>query len=349
MSVPRNWTPLSYQRSPSQTLQQAEPQATDGRFKSGAFFLLFAWLVILFSLRHSLHHYTPRHTGIVPSILGALRSTPPHFLLTLPLSLIIVGYQFAIAFSFAISPLNNSAPAAYIYGLGWGPIALIFLIQEISGYVYPNEDRELIRQRRLRGQLLDQEMGYTRKPPWWRRLNGSHNLSVQETIARNAREVGGDASRAAKDGRSPDDVEMTPFPQKNAEREVRVDNTPAGRASARRESRAQALHDERMLEAARALFPAPQERKKTDPRFLMSDEIMDAVDAVDGGRSEKRPGLGVGAGSASAGASARGLVGSGESAVTAVSERSNSTGSVATTTTTMVGAQPQVVRSMLDI
>jgi hypothetical protein len=313
MAVPRNWTPISHQRSPSQSLQVAAPQATDGRFKAGAIFLFLSWLTILFSLLHSMHHYTPR-----PSPLRTLLSTPPAFLLTLPLSLTIVAYQFLAAFSFAHSPLNLVADPAIIYGLGWAPIVLIFIIHEVAGYTHPNEDRELIRQRRLRGQELDREMGYTRKPPWWRRLNGNHNLTVQQALARNAQEVSG-APRST-DGSAKDDVEMSPMPSKrNLEREVRIDNTPAGRALARRESRREAELDERVREAARALFPAPVERKKTDPAYLMSDNLDD----------RGRPGAGTG-------------VAGDESA------RSGSTGSVASGTM-MVGAKPQVVRSMLDI
>ncbi|OBT63380.1 hypothetical protein VE03_07254 [Pseudogymnoascus sp. 23342-1-I1] len=323
MSVPRNWTPISYQRSPSQALQIAAPQATDGRFKSAAFFLLLAWLTILFSLLHSMHHYTPR-----PSLAARILSTPPAFLLTLPLTLTIVAYQFLAAFSFAHSPLNLAADPAIIYALGWAPIVLIFVIHEVAGYAHPNEDRELIRQRRRRGQDLDREMGYTRKPPWWRRLNGHHNLTVQQALARNAQEVSG-APKAA-DGQGMDDVEMSPMPppsRRNAEREIRVDNTPAGRALARREGRREAELDERVREAARALFPGPQQtgegRKKEDVReYLMGDDL--------DGSGRGRPGMGTGTGGEESG-------------------RSGSTGSVASTTTTMVGVRPQVVRSMLDI
>ena len=88
-------------------------------------------------------------------------------------------------------------------------------------------------------------MGYTRKPPWWRRLNGQHNLTVQQAIARNAQEVSG-ASKSGG-GVGMDDVEMSPLPSKrNADREIRIDNTPASRALARRESRREAELDERV-------------------------------------------------------------------------------------------------------
>ncbi|KFX99312.1 hypothetical protein V490_01839, partial [Pseudogymnoascus sp. VKM F-3557] len=78
MAVPRNWTPISFQRSPDQTHQVAEPQATDGRFKAGAIFLFFAWVTILFSLGHSMHHYIPR-----PTLVSRILSTPPAYILIL--------------------------------------------------------------------------------------------------------------------------------------------------------------------------------------------------------------------------------------------------------------------------
>ncbi|KFY12535.1 hypothetical protein V492_03820 [Pseudogymnoascus sp. VKM F-4246] len=161
-------------------------------------------------------------------------------------------------------------------------------------------------------------MGYTRKPPWWRRLHGTHNLTVQQALARNAQEVSG--APKAKDGQGMDDVEMNPMPSKrNAEREIRIDNTPAGRALARRESRMEAELDERVREAARALFPPPVERKKTDPAYLMSDDL----------DSRGRPGP----------------------AVRVAGDESGRSGSSvsASSATTMVGAKPQVVKSMLDI
>lgn len=140
---------------------------------------------------------------------------------------------------------------------------------------------------------------------------------MQQALARNAQEVSG---APAGNGQGKDDVEMSPLPSKrNADREIRIDNTPAGRALARRESRREAELDERVREAARALFPAPVERKKTDPAYLMSDDM--------DGRG--RPGASVGTAGDESG-------------------RSGSTGSVASGTT-MVGAKPQVVRSMLDL
>lgn len=145
---------------------------------------------------------------------------------------------------------------------------------------------------------------------------------MQQALARNAEEVSG--APKTTNGQGMGDVEMSPLPsRRNADREIKIDNTPAGRALSRREGRREAELDERVREAARALFPAPVERKKTDPAYLMSDDLDD----------RGRPGVGVAV-----------AVAGDESGRSG----STSTGSVASGTT-MVGAKPQVVRSMLDI
>jgi hypothetical protein len=196
MTVPRSWNPIEEQRSPEQTAAVAKPNATDGRFKAGAFLLFCAWLVICFSLRHSLHWYKPRNRGSLNSFIGVFRYTPVKFILIIPLTLVMIAYSALAVFDFSLSPLNIHGNIAFIYGLGWTPIALIILIFEIAGYIDPNEDKELIRQRRIRGAEIDAEMGYTKKPHWWSRLHDNHNLSVQAAIAKNVREVGGGAATA---------------------------------------------------------------------------------------------------------------------------------------------------------
>jgi hypothetical protein len=79
-----------------------------------------------------------------------------------------------------------------MYGWGWGTVTSIILVYEISGYLDLNEDRELIRQRRIRGEEIDQEMGMTKKPNWWLLLHRDNTqLSVQERIAKNVGEIEG--------------------------------------------------------------------------------------------------------------------------------------------------------------
>jgi hypothetical protein len=330
MTVPRNWLPISYQRDQLQTDTYAGPIATDGRFKVGAICLFLSWLVIIYSLRHSIHHYKPRNRGFFNSLLGGIKYTPVRFALVIPIALVIVGYQNAIAWDFAISPLNYHASAAYIYGLGWAPIVFIFLILEIAGYIKPNEDKELIRQRRVRGQLIDAEMGYTKKPNWWRRLHGDHNLNVQETIAKNVREVkGGAAASSWADGEtySPQGIELREIEKRaprNQNKLAPVDRTPAWRASQRAEDRRlKNLEEENIRMAASLLFPNQPAAPKRDHSYLFEDGPPDRR-----GRD----------------ASSSGDAGSSITKTEAVSERSASTESATT-----LGRPPQQVRSMLDI
>lgn len=192
MVIPRPWSAIEKQRSLEQQSTVAKPAATDGRFKAGAFSLFAAWLTIVFSLRHSIQHYLPRNRGAANRLAGFIRYTPNKFLLTVPLSLLMIGYFAACAFDFTISPLKLGGELGFMYGLGWAPVAAIVVVMEIYGYLEPNEDSELIRQRRIRGAEIDAELGYVKKPSWWRLVKEpNQNLSVHERIARNVGEIGG--------------------------------------------------------------------------------------------------------------------------------------------------------------
>lgn len=200
MVFPRSWTPIELQRSPSQVILKAEPSATDTRFKAAAFLLFCSWLVAFFSLCHSIFHYNPRTLPMKQPLL-------------LFFSLIMIGYEATIAFDFSISPLNQHGNVAIIYGLGWTPIFLIMVIMEVWGYLKPNEDRVLIRQRRIRGAEIDQELGLVKKPHWWRRLHNDHNLNVHDQIARNVNEIGGGAATTKNLSRA---IEMGDLPVSNS-------------------------------------------------------------------------------------------------------------------------------------
>lgn len=189
MVVPRSWTPIELQRSSSQTALEAAPVATDSRFKAAAFLLFCSWITTFFSLCHSIVHYNPRNL-------------PPKQLLVLFLSLIMIGYETTIAFDFSISPLNRYGSVSYIYGLGWAPIFFIVAVMEIWGYLEPNEDRELMRQRRLRNSDIDQELGLVKKPHWWSGLRHDRSMNVSDQIARNVGEIGGGLTSAKNLGKS---------------------------------------------------------------------------------------------------------------------------------------------------
>ena len=192
MVVPRSWTAIEKQRDPEQANLMAQPVATDARFKAAAFLLFCGWLTTIFSLHHSINHYKPLNNGPSTRAYSTIRYVPTKFLLTLPLSLIMIGYEAAIAFDFSISPLNIDPNLPVVYLVGWLPIATIFVVFEIAGFSDPNEDRELIRQRRTRGAEADIEIGITKKPHWWSRLHGDNQpRSVHDEIARNVNELGG--------------------------------------------------------------------------------------------------------------------------------------------------------------
>jgi Protein of unknown function (DUF2434) len=340
MTIPRSWDPIEAQRSPDQTATVAEPNSTDGRFKAGAIVLFLAWLVICFSLRHSLHHYKPRNRGAFNSSVGFFRYTPVKFLLTIPLAFLMVVYSAVLAWDFSMSPLNVNGSIPFIYGLGWAPIALIFFIYEVAGYIDPNEDKELIRQRRIRGAEIDAELGYTKKPQWWSLLHNDHNLNVHEAIAKNVREVGGGA---ATEGNAEGYIEMGTLParqgsiRKDTERtfparrggirkDVEMGSFTLRQANLRREERlSKSLTPEEVKIAASLLLRTTS--GASEPFSPFSDLFSDTKprqDSTDRGRL----------GSSMADSSRGG----------AASERSTST-----TSGTTLNGPPQQIRSMLDI
>lgn len=219
MIIPRNWTPIQHQRYPEQTINDAEPSATDDRFKAGAFLLLTCWLIIGFSLRHSIKYYCPRNRGVFNRVIGFVRYTPLRFMITIPLAAVIIAYQALVAWHFEYSPLKVDGLNAAIFAGGYTPALLILYVQAVFGFLNPNEDRELQRQRRVRGQDLDREMGITKKPSWWARLNGEvigPEETMRDRLMRNVREIHGNkaappagASPPAAEG-ADEPVEMTP-------------------------------------------------------------------------------------------------------------------------------------------
>ena len=239
MVVPRSWTSIEKQRDLTQTLKYAEPMATDPRFKLGALFLFIGWLTTSYSLIHSIKHYKPSTRHLISRLL---KSMPTKFLLTLPLALITIGYEAAISFEFSISPLKLGTHLGFMYGLGWAPIALILLIYEVAGYKDPNEDRVIIRQRRIRGAEIDAEIGIAMENHWWTQSNHTqdHDMSVQAQIARNVFEVGGGTATAKNTNNS---VEMRRVPGRD-ENNGKSENHPLRRGA------------EATNNAANMLFPA---------------------------------------------------------------------------------------------
>ncbi|KAI3318972.1 hypothetical protein HD806DRAFT_298454 [Xylariaceae sp. AK1471] len=193
MVIPRNWGPVELQRSPEQTVAKAIPAATDARFKVAPFFLFISWLTIVVSLWHSVRHYEARNRGFLNRIIGFLRYIPFRFMLMIPLALVVVAYQALAAWDFDASPLKKDTNLLAMYLGGYAPALLLIWILCLSGFMRPNEDKELIRQRRERGSRLDQELGISKKPAWWRRVRGEVGTGdiVRDELFRNVREVGG--------------------------------------------------------------------------------------------------------------------------------------------------------------
>ncbi|CAK7207544.1 hypothetical protein SEUCBS139899_010354 [Sporothrix eucalyptigena] len=197
--VPRSWGNIEKQRSPEQIADIAAPDATDSRFKAAAFLLLASWIVIIVSLRHSINYYLPRNRGVFNRTVGIITSTPPRLLFLLVLSLAMIAYQALCAWEFQWSVLKVTGERLPIFLGGYTPPLLILFIQCLYGFIAPNEDRELMRQRRLRGAEQDRELGIVHKPAWWRRVNGDYipdGESMRDRIARNVREVGGGRATA---------------------------------------------------------------------------------------------------------------------------------------------------------
>ncbi|KAJ3557155.1 hypothetical protein NPX13_g9987 [Xylaria arbuscula] len=191
--IPRNWGAVELQRSPEQTAAKGEPASTDVRFKIAPFFLFISWLTILVSLWHSVRHYEARNRGLINRAIGFIRYVPFRFLLMIPLALVVVAYQALAAWEFDYSPLKKDTNLSAMYVGGYLPGLLLVIILCVSGFLRPNEDKELIRQRRTRGNQLDQELGITHKPAWWRRLKGEPSTgdTMRDQLFRNVREVRG--------------------------------------------------------------------------------------------------------------------------------------------------------------
>lgn len=210
--IPRTWGKIQMQRSPEMILSVAKPSAMDGRFKAAPFCLFIAWLTIVASLAHSIKHFKRRRVGLIDSVVDAFRAIPMRFYLIIPLALVMIAYQAFAAFHWDYSPLNVKGNVTAIYAGGYVPILLILFVQILHGFAAPNEDKELIRQRRLRGMEQDEDLGIVNKPAWWRMVKqGNGPTSMRDIIRRNVNEVGGRRRHSQEDsppGEGDGDVEL---------------------------------------------------------------------------------------------------------------------------------------------
>ena len=192
MVIPRSWTPIEKQHSPDQQDAVARPSATDTREKAGAILAALAWLVICFSLRHSLYYYKPRATGIWNKFNSFCHYCPTKLFLSIIILAVRIAYAIASAWVWEISIFKYNANPGWPFGLGFGTTLLIVVVLEIAGYVEENEDKVLIEQRRERGRSADRELGLVKKPNWWSKSHGDSHLTDEQRLRNLTTEVGGE-------------------------------------------------------------------------------------------------------------------------------------------------------------
>jgi hypothetical protein len=351
--MPRDWAPIEHQRYPEEIITDAIPVATDGRFKAAALTLVACWLTILASLSHSLKHYAPAplSSPIYSLPWHYLRSIPPRLLVFLVLSLALIAYQILTSFMFSMSPRSMTPDLAAVYAGGYAPSLLIVLTNVIWGFASRNEDKEIIRQRRLREGETDRELGIVKRPAWWRRA-AAHNEGMADIIARNVQEVNGRASdpsattiretaaaattaaRAGGGGTTNSaTVEMSPLSNPTSAAPNLV-SPYTGRSDRRRSERT-------MEAAAGVLFPQRAAgARRTNPADLMLDGPSPGPLLAPPPPYSEREELGQPRGS-----------GSSSSARPAAAGRSGSTATGDSDEVTALGgaAPPTKIRSMLDV
>lgn len=349
MVIPRNWGNIELQRTPEQEKDEAGPSATDARFKAAAFLLFICWLTIVFHVRHSIQHYRERNRGYLNRAIGLVRFTPYRFQLIVPIALWVVAFQALSAFKFEYSVFNVDGDYVSIFVGGYAPGLLIMFIQIVAGFINPNEDKELIRQRRLRGAAADRELGLTRKPAWWRRVNGHvpESETMLDRITRNVREVGGrvnidrtigNRARDAEEGAgnanataaATSEVEMSQMARSPTTAGAGARPTSyTGRSDARRSERA-------MQNAAGVLFPSAE-----NPALAV-----ERLSYITGEGPPPPPYQGGDRGRQQQGAAA----GSNSNNIASVRPRpATAARSASANTTDSLGSPPQQVRSMLDV
>jgi hypothetical protein len=169
MTIPRSWNAFRRQNSPEEQDMFARPAATGNREKAGAIIAFVAFLVICFSLHHSLKHYKPRAVGVFSKINAFCRDCPTKLFIVMLLLAIRIGYAIASAWIFELTIFKDDVHIGWPFGLGYGPIIAIIAVFEVAGFIEKNEDEIIIEQRRQRGILHDRELGITKKPNWWAR------------------------------------------------------------------------------------------------------------------------------------------------------------------------------------
>ena len=202
MTIPRAWTAVEKQHSPSQALTVARPSALDIRFKAGAFFALAAWIVIGYSLNHSIRHYRQRTTALIEPVVNTNNGLTKS-VLGISISAVNVGYIIAGTWIWSMSPLNVQVSNGWLFGLGYAPALLIIIIFNVSGNLNINDDKALTVQRQHRQYNLDRELGIenaVQKPSWWSKMSGDHHsdFTAEERLRQLTSEIGGGPATTRK-------------------------------------------------------------------------------------------------------------------------------------------------------
>jgi hypothetical protein len=188
MDIPRSWGKLEDQHSPQQQASIAKSAGTDIRFKAGGIIAASGLFVILWSLQHSMHHYKQHRPGVWPAVSNYLTNCPPKLLLTVIVLAIRLAYGVYMPWHWDTSIFKYDASPELYYGAGYAPSLLIIIIFNIFGFIDENEDKVIIKQRRIRGQAADSELGIVKRPHWWRKNNA---YSDEQRLRNLASEVGG--------------------------------------------------------------------------------------------------------------------------------------------------------------
>jgi hypothetical protein len=195
MMIPRPWTAIEKQHSPSQTLTVSRPSALDARFKAGGFFALAGWIIICYGLCHSMRHYKPKVNISIEPIVK-INNNPTKPFLGLCISAVTLSYIVSGTWIWSISPLNAQVSNGWLFGAGYAPALLIITIYNIFGHIHTNDDKALSMQRQHRERAIDQELGIDRsiqKPSWWSKMSSNHhsNPTPEERLQHLTSEIGG--------------------------------------------------------------------------------------------------------------------------------------------------------------
>lgn len=198
--IPQSWTALKQQNSDWQKEHIARPAATSDREKAGSMLAVSSWLVICYSLKHSLKHYAQ----------GSVSKLPPKLLMNIALLGVRLGYGVASAWIWDLSVFQYGVHTAWPFGLGFAPILLILVVFNIAGLTEDNEDAVLIQQRISRGKLHNAELRITNKPNWWQKNLKDKYASDDQRLENMVNEVDSKSRR-----RKERDIELGPIPVVN--------------------------------------------------------------------------------------------------------------------------------------